>query len=97
MGRKGGLWGFLKSLGRRGSAAGEPLAGYVKVELRPDRVEVEPASQGECSGIQPPPAAGAAEAALTEAITHGYNTYIRPVVVSLGADDSLIQHPTSRG
>ena len=108
MGKKRGLWGFLRSLGRRGSSA-DDLAGFVTVELRPDPAEMElprasgPVSQapaGPPSTVQQPPSVGAvppAEAALMEAVTHCVNVYIRPALEQLGADDSLIQHPTSRG
>ncbi|KAF0301770.1 Receptor expression-enhancing protein 5 [Amphibalanus amphitrite] len=97
MGKKGGIWGFLRGLGRRGGSAGGALAGYVTVELREDPVDpvVEelpaPASSVPADGTAAP-----AEAALSEALAHCVNTYVRPAVARLGGDDSLIQHPTSR-
>ena len=99
MGKKGGIWGYLKSLGRRNSATEDPLAGFVKIELRPDPVDATP-SLTPPAETDPPSASGAsdsAEAALTEAVTHCVNTYLRPTLVRLSGDDSLIQHPTSRG
>ena len=79
MGRKGGVWGLLKSLGRRSSAVEDPLDGFVKIELRPDSLEIEPSARTETEATQTRPSAGGApgspEPALTEAITHCVNTY----------------------